>query len=157
MRAWSLNVGGVTALRATQEPDLMGARWVFTSDAWSLYKYYYNFIYRLAEISLNVMLNHNQPTMIQWWFVNPDSDSPEILLVRTKSAGTNFRVRTNGRFSNPENLLIRKYWLGTNVSGLTNHHCIYIYFFKRLPLYVHVPWQQYSKTWLLRILRDVLF
>ena len=31
-----------------------------------------------------------------------------------------------GRFSNPENSLIRKFRAGTNVSGLTNHHCIYI-------------------------------
>ena len=46
---------------------------------------------------------------LQWWFVNPGSDSPEISLVWTKSAGTDIRVRTNGRFSNPENLLIRKY------------------------------------------------
>ena len=28
-----------------------------------------------------------------------------------------------GRFSNPENSLIRKFPAGTNVSGLTNHHC----------------------------------
>ena len=62
---------------------------------------------------------------IQWWFINPGSDSPEISLVRTKSAVTKFRVRTNGRFSNLENSLIRKYWLGTNVSGLTNNHCKY--------------------------------
>ena len=65
----------------------------------------------------------NDRDEVQWWFVNPGSDSPEISLVRTKSAGTNFRIRTNGRFSNPENSLIRKYWPGTNVSGLTNHHC----------------------------------
>ena len=54
---------------------------------------------------------------IQWWFINPGSDSPEISLVRTKTVGTNFHVRTNGRFSNPENLLIRKNRPGTNVSG----------------------------------------
>ena len=53
---------------------------------------------------------------IQWWFVNPSSDSPEISLVRTKSVGTDFHVQTNGRFSNPENSLIQKYWPGTNVS-----------------------------------------
>ena len=29
-----------------------------------------------------------------------------------------------GRFSNPENSLIRKFPAGTNVSGLTNHHCM---------------------------------
>ena len=40
--------------------------------------------------------------------INPGSNSPEISLVRTKSAGTDFRVRTNGRFSNLENSLIRK-------------------------------------------------
>ena len=61
---------------------------------------------------------------VQWWFVNPGSDSPEISLVRTISVGTDFRVRTKGRFSNPENSLIRNYWPGTNVSGLTNHHCM---------------------------------
>ena len=27
---------------------------------------------------------------LQWWFVNPGSDRPEISLVRTKSAGTDF-------------------------------------------------------------------
>ena len=32
--------------------------------------------------------------------VNPGSDIPEISLVRTKSVGTDFLVRTNGRFSN---------------------------------------------------------
>ena len=47
----------------------------------------------------------------------------EILLIRTKSTGTDFCFRTNGRFSNPENSLTRKYRPGTNVSGLTNHHC----------------------------------
>ena len=35
---------------------------------------------------------------LQWWFVNPGSDSPEISLVPTKSAGTDFHIRTNGRF-----------------------------------------------------------
>ena len=64
---------------------------------------------------------------IQWWFVNPGSDSPEISLIRTKIAGTDFLFWTDGRFSNPENLFIRKYLPGTNVSGLTNHHCNYIY------------------------------
>ena len=54
---------------------------------------------------------------LQWWFVNPGADSPEISLVRTKSVGTDFLVRTDGRFSNPENLLIWKYRPGTNVSG----------------------------------------
>ena len=34
-----------------------------------------------------------------------------------------FGVGTNGRFNNPENSLIQKYRLGTNVSGLTNRHC----------------------------------
>ena len=38
--------------------------------------------------------------------------------------GTDFQVRTNGRFSNPENSLIWKYGQGTNMSGLTNYHCI---------------------------------
>ena len=38
--------------------------------------------------------------------------------------GTDFRFWTDGRFSNPENLLIRKYRQRTNMSGLTNHHCI---------------------------------
>ena len=61
---------------------------------------------------------------VQWWFVNPGSDNPEISLIRTKSAGTDFLYWTDGRFSNPENSLIRKYRPGTNVSGLTNHHCI---------------------------------
>ena len=61
---------------------------------------------------------------IQWWFVNPGSDNPEISLIRTKSAGTDFRFWTDGRFSNPENSLIRKHRPGTNGSGLTNHHCI---------------------------------
>ena len=63
--------------------------------------------------------------IIQWWFVNPGSDSPEISLIRTKSAGTDFLFWTDRRFSNPENLFIRKYRPGTNVSGLTNHHCIF--------------------------------
>ena len=31
--------------------------------------------------------------------------------------GNRFQVRTKGRFSNPENSLIRKYRPGTNVSG----------------------------------------
>ena len=64
-----------------------------------------------------------EPYTLQWWFVNPGSDSQEISLVRTKSVGNKFHVRTYGRFSNPENSFIRKYWTGTNVSGLTNHHC----------------------------------
>ena len=63
---------------------------------------------------------------IQWWFVNPGSDNPEISLIRTKSAGTDFRSWTDGRFSNPENSLIRKYRPGTNVCGLTNHHCTHL-------------------------------
>ena len=61
---------------------------------------------------------------IQWWFVNPGSDNPEISLIRTKSAGTDFRFLNDGWFSNPENSFIRKFRQGTNVSGLTNHHCI---------------------------------
>ena len=61
---------------------------------------------------LSVMIN-----VVQWWFVNPGSDSPEISLVRTKSVGTNFHILTNGRFSNLENSFIRKYRPGTNVSG----------------------------------------
>ena len=65
--------------------------------------------------------------ILQWWFVNPGSDNPEISLIRTKSAGTYFRFWTNRRFSNPENSLIRKYLPGTNVSGLTNHHCNFFY------------------------------
>ena len=69
---------------------------------------------------------------VQWWFVNPGSDSPEISLVRTRSAGTNFCVQTIGWFSNPENSLIRKYRPGTNVSGLTNHHCIVNFSFTML-------------------------
>ena len=60
---------------------------------------------------------------VQWWFVNPGSDNPEISIIRTKSAGTDFCTWIDGRFSNPENLFIRKYRPGTNVSGLTNHHC----------------------------------
>ena len=40
--------------------------------------------------------------VIQWWFVNPGSDNPEISLVRIKSLGNEFHVRTNGPFSNPE-------------------------------------------------------
>ena len=39
---------------------------------------------------------------------------------------TNFLFWTDGRFSNPENSLIQKYWPGINVSGLTNHHCTHI-------------------------------
>ena len=62
-------------------------------------------------------------TIIQWWFVNPGFDSPEISLIRTKSAEIDFRFWTDGRFSNPENSLIRKYRPGTSLSGLTNHHC----------------------------------
>ena len=51
----------------------------------------------------NAMIsNQNRGEQIQWWFLNLGSDSPEILLVRTKSVGTDFHVRTNGRFSNPE-------------------------------------------------------
>ena len=53
--------------------------------------------------------------LVQWWFVNPGSDNPEISIIRTKSAGTNFRSWTDGRFSNPENLLIRKYRTGTKM------------------------------------------
>ena len=68
---------------------------------------------------------------ILWWFVNPGSDSPEISLIRTKSAGTDFLFWTDRCFSNPENLLIQKYRPGTNVSGLTNHHCIY---FQKMPV-----------------------
>ena len=33
---------------------------------------------------------------VQWWFFNPSSDSPEISLIRTKSAGTEFLFRANG-------------------------------------------------------------
>ena len=62
---------------------------------------------------------------IQWWLANPGSDSSEISLIRTKSAGTDFRFWTDGRFSNPENSLIWKYQPGTNLSGLTNHHCTF--------------------------------
>ena len=62
----------------------------------------------------------------QWWFVNPGSDSAEISLIRTKSAGTDFLFWTDGQFRNPENSLIQKYRPGTNVSGLTNRHCIYL-------------------------------
>ena len=40
--------------------------------------------------------------ILQWWFVNPGSDNSEILLIRTKSAGTDFRFWTDARFSNPE-------------------------------------------------------
>ena len=54
---------------------------------------------------------------IQWWFVNPGSNNPEILLIRTKSVGTDLHVQTNGWFSNPENSIIRNYHPGTNVSG----------------------------------------
>ena len=61
---------------------------------------------------------------IQWWCVNPGSDSQEISLIWTKSAGTDFLFWTDGRFSNLENTLIQKYRPGTNVSRLTNHHCI---------------------------------
>ena len=43
---------------------------------------------------------------IQWWFVNPGSDNPEISIIRTKSAGTDFRSGTDRRFSNPENVII---------------------------------------------------
>ena len=74
-------------------------------------------IYSISSNRLSLLL------CIQWWFVNPGSDSPEISLIRTKSAGTDFLFWTDGRFSNPENSLIRKYRPGTNVSGLTNHHC----------------------------------
>ena len=64
------------------------------------------------------------PLFIQWWFVNPGSNNPEITLIWTKSAGTDFSFWTDGRFSNPENSLIRKYRLETNLSRLTNHHRI---------------------------------
>ena len=47
---------------------------------------------------------------VQRWFVNPD-----ISLIRTKSVGTDFHVRTNWRFSNPENSLIRKFRPGTKL------------------------------------------
>ena len=84
----------------------------------------------LTTSTRKVLLKSSCWKALQWWFVNPGSDNPEILLIRTKSMGTDFRFWTDGRFSNPENLLIRKYRQGTNVSGLRNHHCTcitYIY------------------------------
>ena len=46
-----------------------------------------SFVY-LLHLYKNVLLYvseiHINETMIQWWFVNPGSDSPEILLVWTK-------------------------------------------------------------------------
>ena len=54
---------------------------------------------------------------------NKCSDDSLISLIQTKSAGTDFRFWTDGRFSNPENSLIQKYRPRTNVSVLTNHHC----------------------------------
>ena len=62
--------------------------------------------------------------IIQWWFVNTDFDNPEISLIWTKSAETDFLFWTDWRFSNPENSLFRKCRPRTKVSGLTNHHCI---------------------------------
>ena len=81
---------------------------------------------------------------IQWWFVNPGSDNPEISLIRTKRAGTDFRSWTDWRFSNPENSLIRKYHPGTNVSGLTNHHCILLLGDSIFPFAtIYADWQQF--------------
>ena len=77
----------------------------------------------------NVKYKTETQILVQWWFLNPGSDSLEISLIRTKSAGTDFVFWTDGRFSNPENSLIRKYRPGTNVSGLTNHHCTCIWHF----------------------------
>ena len=82
--------------------------------------------YRTMLFEYPSVLSRFSIILLQWWFFNQGSDSPEISLVRTKSAGTDFRVRTNGRIINPENSLIRKNRPGTNVSGLTNHHCIYV-------------------------------
>ena len=35
---------------------------------------------------------------IHWWFVKPGSDNPEISLIRTKSAGTDFRFWTDNHW-----------------------------------------------------------
>ena len=88
---------------------------------------YISFTMSMMSVLLSFMHNNSitfwHTMIIQWWFVNLGSHSPEISLVRIKSVGTNFHVRTNWPFSNPENSLIRKDRPGTNVSGLTNHHC----------------------------------
>ena len=39
---------------------------------------------------------------VQWWFVNPGSDNPEILLVQTKSVGTDFNVLDSEKLLNQE-------------------------------------------------------
>ena len=38
--------------------------------------------------------------LLQCWFVNPGSNSPEVSLIWTKSVGTNFLFWTDGWFSN---------------------------------------------------------
>ena len=70
-----------------------------------------------------ILLSKVRDIHVQWWFINLGSYHPEISLIRTKSMGTDFRSWTDEQFSNPEKSLIRKYRPGTNVSGLTNHHC----------------------------------
>ena len=92
--------------------------------------------------ALTAEVNDKKPVLRCFYSDDPGSDSPEILLVRTKSRGTGFRVRTNGRFSNPENSFIRKYWPGTNVSGLTNHHCTKLN--HTLPKITFLPMQKSS-------------
>ena len=49
------------------------------------------------------MLGNNKRDTVM--IPNPGSDCPEISLIRTKSAGTDFCVRTNWRFSNPQKLV----------------------------------------------------
>ena len=86
------------------------------------------FAWLLAKEWLAIMyLNCSE---VQWWFVNPGPDNPEISLLWTKSVGTDFYVWTNGWFSNPENSFIRKYRLGINriitVHVLLGMMCLYI-------------------------------
>ena len=91
---------------------------IFTNASLPVTQHYCWFISNCCIFVLNI--NNN---LTHRWFVNTGSDSPEISLLRTKTTGTAFRFRTDGWFSNPENSLIRKYRPGTNVCGLTNHHC----------------------------------
>ena len=81
---------------------------------------------------------------LQWWFVYQGSDSPEISLVGTKCVGTHFRVRTNWRFSNPENSLIWKYWPGTSVRF--NESSLYMAVFEQIQIYVASIFG-FSKVW----------
>ena len=84
------------------------------------------FLFLFLNLILQWIKNHQQLHIIfpKCFFIivlyNNDS------FIRTKSAGTDFNKSTNGRFINLENSLIWKYRPGTNVSGLMNHHCIFV-------------------------------